>query len=491
MNERLAGVLMHISSLPSRFGMGDFGPEAYRFADWLESAGQSLWQILPLNYPDETGSPYTSFSANAISDAYINPELLCREGFIDERNCENLLCPGREPGDRIRGKVLALACDPDRNLGKETEFLTFCEEHAYWLQDTALFMSIREQYPGSWYDFPKALRNRESTAIRKWAEKHAAAIRNFKYRQFLLFRQWNALKRYVNAKGIRIIGDIPIFISGDSADVWAHRDLFKLDPDGYPKVWTGVPPDLFTKTGQLWAQPHYDWEAMKKENYRWWLERTRVAVGLADIIRIDHFRGFCAAYEVPYGAATAEKGEWVEGPREAVFKVLHGELPGLQIIAEDLGVITPDVDALRKQFAYPGMKILQFAFNSDAANPYLPENFDPHDRFVVYTGTHDNDTTRGWYEKASKHEKAMLKSYLGSSCACISSELIKMAYESGAMWSVIPLQDILDLNSDARMNIPGTTGNNWRWQLQNFDPPESLTQKIKQLTEKNGRIAPK
>lgn len=491
MKERLAGVLMHISSLPSRFGKGDFGNEAYRFADWLEAAGQSLWQILPLNYPDGTGSPYTSFSANAISDAYISPELLCQEGFIDERNCEALLCPGREPGDRIREKALALACDPDRNPGKEGEFREFCAEHAYWLQDTALFMSIREQYPGSWYDFPKPLRDRETTAIREWEKKHAASIRNFKYRQFLLFRQWKALKYYANAKGIRIIGDIPIFISGDSADVWAHRDLFKLNQDGYPKVWTGVPPDLFTKTGQLWAQPHYNWEAMKKEDYRWWVERTRVAYSLADIIRIDHFRGFCAAYEVPYGAATAEKGEWVEGPRETVFRVLHRELPGLQVIAEDLGVITPDVDALRKQFAYPGMKILQFAFNSDAENPYLPENFDPQDRFVVYTGTHDNDTTRGWYEKAGEHEKAMLKCYLDSSCDTVSLELIKMAHESGAMWSVIPLQDILDLNSDARMNIPGTTENNWRWQLQDFDPPESLTRELKELTEKSGRIASK
>ncbi|MFA7194951.1 MAG: 4-alpha-glucanotransferase, partial [Candidatus Neomarinimicrobiota bacterium] len=472
MSERLAGVLMHPASLPSCFGNGDFGPEAYRFVDWLEAAGQSLWQILPLNYPDGTGSPYTSFSANAISEAFISPELLCREGLVDALNCSALLCPGRNPADRVREKALALACDPERNPGKETEFREFCAEHAYWLQDTALFMSIREQYPGSWYDFPKALRNRETAAIRDWERKHGAAIRDFKYRQFLLFRQWKALKRYANEKGIRIIGDIPIFISGDSADVWAHRDLFKLDADGFPRVWTGVPPDLFTKTGQLWAQPHYDWPAMKKEDYRWWVERTRVAMQLADIIRIDHFRGFCAAYEVPYGAATAEKGEWVEGPREAIFSILHRELPALNIIAEDLGVITPDVDALRKKLRYPGMKILQFAFNSDAANPYLPENFDPEDRFVVYTGTHDNDTTRGWYEKAGENEKAMLRCYLGPSYGCVSMELIKMAYHSAAMWAIIPLQDILDLDSAARMNIPGTTENNWRWQLPDFNLPE-------------------
>lgn len=487
MSERLAGILMHITALPSRFGSGDFGPEAFRFADQLASAGQSLWQILPLNYPDGTGSPYTSFSASAINEDFINPELLHREGFIDDLQYQSLLCKEGQTGAQIRRQALALACDPDRNTDKEAKFHSFCREQAYWLHDTAVFVSIREQYPGSWYDFPQPLRNRDDKALKSWEQQYAAAIRDFKYRQFLLFKQWAALKSYANQKGIRIIGDIPIFISGDSSDVWAHRDLFKLDAEGYPTVWTGVPPDLFTTTGQLWAQPHYDWQRMRQRGYRWWVERVKAAKTLCDIIRIDHFRGFCAAWEIPYGATTAENGQWVEGPREDIFRILHREIPDLRIIAEDLGVITPDVDALRKKMRYPGMKVLQFAFNSDKNNTYLPENFDPEDRFAVYTGTHDNDTTRGWFEKASEKEKAMLRKYFPAENDTVAQGLIEMAYASNAMWVVIPMQDVLNLGSEARMNIPGTLKNNWRWQMEEPAFEASHVQWLKSMTEKHHR----
>jgi 4-alpha-glucanotransferase len=487
MSERQSGILLHITSLPSEPGHGDFGPAAFRFVDWLAAAGQSLWQILPLNYPDGTGSPYTSFSANAINETFISPEFLCRDHFIDELQYTSIRCRKDLSATQIRRQVLALACDPDRNHDKEAEFQAFCENQKYWLHDTAIFVSIREQYPGSWYDFPQPLRDRDGKALKDWEQQYAAAIRDFKYRQFLLFRQWGALKSYANEKGIRLIGDIPIFISGDSADVWANRELFRLDEQGYPTVWTGVPPDLFTETGQLWAQPHYDWKTMRQHDYRWWVERVKLATTLADIIRIDHFRGFCAAWEVPYGAPTAENGQWVDGPREEIFRVLHREIPDLQIIAEDLGVITPDVDALRRKLGYPGMKVLQFAFNGDEHNTYLPKNFDPEDRFVVYTGTHDNDTTKGWYRKASPREKAMLKKYIPNNGDSVTWELIDMAYASSAMWAVIPMQDVLDLGSEARMNTPGTIKNNWNWQLTDPGLPETLTRRLKALTERHKR----
>jgi 4-alpha-glucanotransferase len=487
MAERRSGVLMHVSSFPSQWGSGDFGPEAYRFIDWLESTEQTLWQILPLTYPDNTGSPYTSLSANAIYFQFLNPEMLWTSGYISDEERNTCILARNAKSPDARGQAMSFAFEKWKRQEDHSDFDIFCKTHEYWLHDTALFMTIHDRHAGTWYDFPSGLRDREPAAIEEWETRQSDAILRFKFEQYILFSQWQSIKDYANAKGIQVIGDIPIFISGDSADVWAHRDLFKLNDEGYPLVWTGVPPDLFTKTGQLWAQPHYDWEAMRRNNFTWWVERTRVGKIHADIIRIDHFRGFCAAYEVEYGAPNAIKGKWVDGPRAEIFKVLQDQIPDLYIIAEDLGVITPDVIALRRQFNYPGMKILQFAFNGGHDHDFLPQNYDPKDRYVVYTGTHDNNTTRGWFKHATKHEKYMLSQYCDPDPDRVVWCLIDMAFRSNAMWAVIPLQDLLGLGEEARMNLPGTIVNNWIWQLEQFSPPDDLTGKLRQLTINSGR----
>ena len=484
MPKRRSGVLMHVSSFPNEWGKGDFGPAAYRFVDWLEKSNQSLWQILPLTFPDNTGSPYTSLSANAIYTGYISPEMLLRSGFISKTDWDALL-----QNMSTQGRELAIdrAFKNWLSFEDKRDFERFCEEHRYWLDDAALFMTMHDHFESSWYDFPTALRNRDKDELAQWEKSKSNEVLKFKFEQFIAFSQWTELKTYANKKGIHVIGDIPIFISGDSSDVWSHRDLFKLNEEGYPLVWTGVPPDVFTATGQLWAQPHYDWNAMKADHYTWWVERTKVGKIHADIIRIDHFRGFCAAYEVEYGAPTAEKGNWVDGPRADIFTVLHQGIPELSIIAEDLGVITPDVTALRKQMKYPGMKILQFAFNSDEQNAFLPQNFDPNDRFVVYTGTHDNDTVLGWFEKASEHEKNMLSHYCECNKDTIAWSLTEMAFHSNAQWAIIPMQDLLNLDGSARMNLPGTIVNNWVWQLDVFDPTPEVSLNLKKLSTESGR----
>lgn len=487
MADRRSGILLHVSSLPNSWGSGDFGPEAYRFIDWLESTGQSLWQILPLTYPDNTRSPYTSLSANAIYFQFLNPEMLRRSGLINDEDWQTCLLALKAKSPDARGQAMSFAYENWKQQADHSGFEAFCKVHEYWLHDTALFMTIHDRNTGTWYDFPPGLRDRDPQAISEWETQQTDAILRFKFEQFILFSQWRDIKDYANSKGIRIIGDIPIFISGDSADVWAHRDLFKLNEEGYPLVWTGVPPDLFSETGQLWAQPHYDWDVMRQNGFTWWVERTRVGKVHADIIRIDHFRGFCAAYEVEYGAPTAEKGEWVDGPRAEIFKVLHERIPDLSIIAEDLGVITPDVTALRRKFNYPGMKILQFAFDGDHDHDFLPQNYDPDDSFVVYTGTHDNNTVRGWFDHASKHEKYMLSHYVDPNPETVAWSLIEMAFRSNAMWAIVPVQDLFGLGEEARMNLPGTIVDNWIWQLDKFEPSESLNDKLRKLTIESGR----
>lgn len=484
MPERRSGVLMHVSSFPNTWGKGDFGPAAYRFVDWLEESNQTLWQILPLTFPDNTGSPYTSLSANAIYTGFISPEKLRESGLISDADWNSLV---ENMSPEFRELAIDLAFKKWLTIEDKSDFERFCEQHNYWLHDAALFMTLHDHYKSSWYDFPQALRNRDKNELLQWEKSKNKEVLKFKFKQYIAFSQWTDLKTYANEKGIHIIGDIPIFISGDSSDVWSHRDLFKLNEEGYPLVWTGVPPDAFTTTGQLWAQPHYDWTTMKANQYTWWVERTKVGKIHADIIRIDHFRGFCAAYEVEFGAATAEEGNWVDGPRSDIFNVLHQRIPELSIIAEDLGVITPDVTALRQEMKYPGMKILQFAFNGDETNPFLPENYDPEDRFVVYTGTHDNDTTLGWFEKASEHEKYMLSNYCQCNKDTVAWSLTEMAFRSIAQWAIIPMQDLLNLDGSARMNLPGTIVNNWIWQLHAFDPGPELSQKLKDLSTESGR----
>lgn len=488
MNHRRSGVLYPISSFPGLWGQGDFGPSVYTFIDWLAKTEQTLWQILPLSFPDNTGSPYASPSANAIDSRFLSPEILLKDQWINEADFNKAAEMSADKTFNPFEFVLYRAFTTYKNqLEKQAAVKDFFRENSHWLDDTALFMNLHAHYSSSWYHFPDCYRNRDDIALKEYRSSHSEEIEKFKFQQYLLFDQWIRLKKYANERHIQIIGDIPIFVSGDSADVWANRPFFKLDKDGIPLTVTGVPPDLFTATGQLWGQPHYDWDAMRKSDFSWWKQRIAGGLKTADIIRIDHFRGFCAAWEVPFGAPTAEHGKWVTGPGEEVFSALHNTFPDLSIIAEDLGVITEDVDALRKKFRYPGMKILQFAFNSDMESSYLPKNFDADDRFVCYTGTHDNNTSRGWFRQSTDHEKYMLSQFAAVTEESAAWILIEMSHLSSAMWSIIPIQDILNLGEEARINVPGTITGNWQWKLTSWDPSDTLTANFKQLTQKSGR----
>jgi len=488
---RKSGVLLHPTSLPSHGGIGSLGNDAIKFIDFLHSAGQSLWQVLPLGPTAYGNSPYACYSAFAGNPLLINLELLVEEGdLVSSDLCEDL------PAERIDFQLVTgyknillrkaassffAAGDPQRT----GEFSCFCEAHP-WLHDFALFMALKEHHHGkSWCYWPDEVARRKSSELALVSLELAAQIDEHKYMQWQFFRQWRKIKGYANRQGIDIIGDIPIFVAYDSVDVWAYPDLFHLDEKGRPTVVAGVPPDYFSKTGQLWGNPLYNWEIMAYHGYDWWVDRFRSALDLCDLLRVDHFRGFEAYWEVPVVDKTAVNGRWVKGPGEALFHALFDSLGKVPIIAEDLGVITPDVEALRDKFSFPGMKILQFAFGSGPHNPYLPHN---HVReSVVYTGTHDNDTTVGWFASLSKVEKQAVCRYLNVSEDGIAWNLIRAALVSVADTVILPLQDILELPGDARMNFPGSSSGNWTWRFN----PELLSGKtakrLLEMTEMYGR----
>jgi len=471
---RTSGVLLHLTSLPSRFGIGDLGPEALRFAEFLALAGQKRWQMLPLGPVAASlgASPYSSFSAFAGNVLCVSPEALCEEGLLARRELDACALPrtGRVDFPAVaRAKTALLRQIFDRawpRVEDDPAFRAFILDNATWLPDFGLFMAAKERFGGAaWTDWPEGLRLRREEALRAYGEELHREIVFRQYCQWLFFRQWGNLRDELARLDIELVGDVPIYVTHDSADVWANQRLFKLDAAGRPLKVAGVPPDYFSKTGQRWGNPVFDWEVVEAEGFAWWISRLRHNLGLFDVVRLDHFRGFAAYWEIDAAEKTAVKGRWVPAPGARLLEALraaHGSLP---LIAEDLGIITEDVVALKERFGLPGMKILQFAFG-----PHTPESPDaPHNHeknCVVYTGTHDNNTTRGWFaEEATPAVRRLLARYLGHKPteATIVREMLRLALASPADHAMLPAQDLLDLGSEARMNVPGVARGNWGW----------------------------
>ncbi len=468
---RSAGILLHPTSLPGPYGIGDLGPAAHAWVDALAQARQTWWQVLPLGPTGYGDSPYQCFSAFAGNPYLVSPDLLLRDGLLKKSELPAADFPDDlvEYGPVIESKVRLLSHAWDNFQAGAApslrpHFDAFCVQQARWLDDFALFMALKDVNGGSsWLDWPDDLVQRKPSALRQARAELGEVIGLHKFRQFLFFRQWKDLKRQAQAKGIRLIGDLPIFVSSDSADVWANPELFQLDERRRPVVVAGVPPDYFSATGQLWGNPLYDWEALKQTGYAWWVARLRATLELVDLVRLDHFRGFEAYWEIPAGRPTAEIGRWVKGPGLDLFETLRSALGDLPLIAEDLGVITPEVEALREQLQLPGMRILQFAFGGAAEDRFLPHNYEPNT--VVYTGTHDNDTTVGWYRSLSEKEARFLKRYAPHAGDDVAWEMIRLAWASVANFALAPLQDVLSLGSEARMNMPGRASGNWGWRF--------------------------
>ncbi len=468
---RSSGILLHPTSLPGPHGSGDLGAGAYHFVDWLVAAGQTLWQVLPLVPIGAGNSPYMSVSAFAGNPLLIDLSDLAQRGWLNDADLSDAAGFPRYRVDY--GTVLPFRMQSLRRAAarffanggaQDSEFASFVAQEGVWLDDYALFMALLHRFgEASWTEWEGPLARRVPAAIDSAREELQDSVQFWQFVQWNFFRQWFALKRYANQRGVNIVGDIPIFISHQSADVWARPDLFKLDTNLRPGTVAGVPPDYFSDTGQLWGNPLYRWSAHEDEGFAWWIGRVRAVLALTDIVRIDHFRGFAACWEIPADAITAVSGSWVAAPGERLFDAVNAALGKLPIIAEDLGILTPDVVELRDRFGFPGMRILQFAFGGDAANPYLPHNYQRN--CVVYTGTHDNDTTRGWFTTASLRERTFAQRYLPSDGVRIHWDLIHAASRSVADIAIYPLQDILGLGTDARMNLPGTIDRNWEWRF--------------------------
>ena len=464
LDQRRAGVLLHITSLPNKNCQGKMDKEAYNFVNFLHDTGIKVWQTLPLGVPHGDGSPYQCLSAHAGNPALISVEALAEKGWLQKAG----QCNTHEPGENYSENCLiGKAFTGFNNLASAEQkraFKKYCSDKASWLDDFALFVALRTEFSSQcWNQWPEPLKEREPGAIKEAQHRLSSVIEIVKFEQFIFYSQWMALKNYANEHEVLLFGDIPIFVSYDSADVWANREVFKLDKKGGMSVVAGVPPDYFSTTGQRWGNPHYDWKYLKKSKFFWWNERMRSQLEMFDILRIDHFRGFEAAWEIPADEDTAINGEWVKAPGKALLSAMKKELGDIPLIAEDLGIITAEVDELRMAFKLPGMKILQFAFGDTDANPYLPHNYDHN--CVVYTGTHDNVTTLGWYNSLNDHDKHRVYSYLGHSQDSMPFLLIGTAFSSVANLAIVPMQDILELGSEDRMNTPGTIEGNWKWQF--------------------------
>ncbi len=490
--KRSAGILLHPTSLPGKYGIGDIGENAFKFVDFLKNSGQRLWQVFPLGPTGYGDSPYQCFSAFAGNPLLISLELLEEDGLLTSSDLQNL--PGFDPHKIDFGQLIPLKNNllkkafenykaHGKNLWKECG--KFCEQNEFWLEDYALFMALKEFHGGkSWNNWEKEFAFRNSDALSKWKEEHEDTINFHRFLQFTFFTQWRSLKKYANEKDIQIIGDLPIFIAYDSADLWANKELFSVDENGKLETVAGVPPDYFSPTGQLWGNPLYRWELMKKDNFDWWKKRLRKMYEFVDIVRIDHFRGLDAFYEIPGNAKTAEHGKWVKAPGNELFEEIQKDLGDVPILAEDLGIITQSVVQLRDRFGFPGMKILQFAFGENGDKNFLPHNHIKN--CVVYTGTHDNDTTRAFFENEKKSRSGIFEwtqKYLNYFGEDMCSELIHTAYQSVANLVIIPMQDILNLGTEARMNFPGRPGGNWTWRFSWDQISETLSKKYKEMTE--------
>ena len=497
-DRRLCGILLHPTSLPGPHGSGDFGPSAYYFVDWLVAAAQNLWQILPLTPIGPGNSPYASVSAFAGSPLLVALEPLVERGWLAPLNAAEKAAFGTEKFkldfDRVvplRMQALQRAADGFLARGGTAErddFAAFSRSEAHWLDDYALFMALDTQYRArevwSWTKWDQGLARRVPQAMADAAQRNAKAITFWKFVQWCFFTQWRALKRHANDKGIRIVGDLPIFIAHHSADCWARPDLFRLDASGEPRVVAGVPPDYFSPTGQRWGNPLYDWEKMAKDGFAWWIARARHELARADLVRVDHFRGFAAYWEIPATCPTAVEGTWQPAPGTALFDAMRAALGDLPMIAEDLGVITPDVEALRDRYALPGMKILEFAFGGDASHAFLPHNYGRN--CAVYTGTHDNDTVGGWYATTTERERGYACVYLGADADTIHWAMIRAAYASVARIAVCQMQDVLGLGSAARMNTPARL-DCWTWRFDWDQVGPQPAERLAQLAAAYGR----
>jgi 4-alpha-glucanotransferase len=491
---RTAGVLLHPTSLPGRFGIGDMGDELLAFLDWAQKAGLRIWQVLPLNAPGYGNSPYGCLSSYAGNPLLISPDRLVAYGLLPEDALDDLpeFPAGYVDFDRVvelKSELLRRSYEHFAEHGSDDQrqALDLFRRDNLWLPEWAFYAALKDQHGGqSWTAWPEPLASRDRDAMADARLDLADEIRFQEYIQWLFFAQWAAVREAADARGIRIMGDLPIYVAGDSADVWANRKLFQLDERGEPSVVAGVPPDYFSATGQRWGNPLYRWDVLGETNYRWWISRFRAALRFADVVRVDHFRGFAAYWEIPAAEPTAIHGRWVPGPGSALFDALRDSIGELPLVAEDLGHITEEVHELRKTIGVPGMKILQFAF-AQPDSPHLPHCYEP--LTVVYTGTHDNDTARGWYEQATDAEHKAVEEYLGVTNANdIAWTLIRAAYTSVAATAIVPVQDILDLGSDARMNLPGAEHGNWSWRFIDFALDETHAERLRQLGEVAGRI---
>ena len=495
---RSSGILLHISSLPGRFGIGDLGPEAYRFADFLAATGQRIWQFLPLVPVGHGNSPYSSPSTFAVNPLLISPDLMIQEGLVAAEEEMAEMPEGEidfarviELKDRLLSRAFARFSAGETAVDR-LEFETFCVENAYWLDDYALFMALKSAFGGfSWTDWPRELASRNPDALREARAQHATAIRDHQFRQFLFFRQWARLKRYCNERSIALFGDLPIYVAHDSADVWADQDLFYLDERGMSTVVAGVPPDYFSETGQRWGNPIYRWDLMKERGFSWWTKRFEHIFKFVDLIRLDHFRAFAGYWEIPASEETAIHGRWVDGPGASLFKAVEERLGPLPLVAENLGMITPDVTQLMDDFGFPGMAVLQFAFGGDADHAFLPHNYPKN--LVAYTGTHDNDTFVGWWnslrrEHTDDRTMTFARKYLGvDDGQRVHQAAIRMMLASPADHVVSPLQDVLGLDGNARMNIPGRGSGNWAWRFRWDQISTDTCENLKTLTAIYGR----
>ena len=495
--ERGSGILCHLTSLPSRFGIGDMGPWAYRFADFLAETKQRYWQCLPLNPTDLEyfNSPYHSNSAFACNPLLLSPESLFQHGFLGQQNPEPLPQLNETLVDYpsvvlFKNGLFEKAYRQFKKYPRPDDFTLFREEQNWWLDDFALFMALKSHYGGKpWSSWPQELRDRDRQALQSAKAELQEEHEKQEFLQYLFFKQWFALKAYCNQRGIQIIGDMPIYVVHDSAEVWVHPKLFHLDHEKMPSVVAGVPPDYFSETGQLWGNPVYRWDALMQTGYDWWIRRVGHNLSLFDLVRVDHFRGFVAFWEIPAREKTAIHGRWVTAPGRDFFQFLSKEFPRLPIIAEDLGIITQDVWEVMNHFDFPGMKVLLFAFGEGLpTNPYAPHNHVKN--CVVYSGTHDNNTVRGWFEnEASREDKRRLSQYLGREvpAANVHLEVIRLAMMSVANTAIIPMQDILGLGGEARMNKPARKPGNWRWRLKQDQLTDSIKMQIREMTEIYGR----
>ncbi|MEA2103498.1 MAG: 4-alpha-glucanotransferase [Candidatus Cloacimonadota bacterium] len=495
--KRSAGILLHPSSLTGKFGMGNIGKEAFDFIDFLAKAKQTIWQILPLNFPGYGNSPYNPISAFANNPLLIDLTRLIDQGLISNLDLENspkFLDSKVEfhKVEKFKIKILKSAFEilkNKNNVRLYRSFKKFCFKNQQWLNDFALFASLREHHQGkSWNTWEKNIRNRKSTAIKIWEEQLSDQIEFQKFLQYIFAKQWRELKLYANEKRVKIVGDIPIYVAYDSADVWANQDLFKLNKDGNPTVVAGVPPDYFSPTGQLWGNPIYNWVKMQHDDFQWWQDRIANLLENVDYVRIDHFIGFVRNWQVAYGKNTAEQGEWLDVPGEKLLSTLKNKFGELPIIAEDLGALTKEVIALRDQFGFPGMLPLQFAFGDN----FVPLNEFPQNK-IIYSGTHDNDTTLGWFRAVQNHEPKIyqkLQEVLNSNEKNICRDMIEFAYSSPCIWAITSMQDVLALGTKARMNTPGTVGGNWEWRLSKNMLTDKIANRLAKLTNKYNRFPP-